>query len=231
MNFHIITLFPESFSSYLGESIIKRAIEDKKIKVKFYNPRDYAENKWKHVDQKPYGGGPGMVIQAEPVMYAVEAAIKKIKNKKNIKIIFFSPQGKQFDTSYAKKLSKSYTDIILICGRYEGIDARVRQVLKSKEFKKYNLEEISVGPFVLTGGELPAMIVLDSVSRQIEGVLGNFNSLEESRSGHELASDYVYTRPEVIEYKSKKYRVPKILLSGHRKKIEEWKSARVGKSK
>ena len=215
MNFHIITLFPDAFSSYLGESIIARAIEDKKIKVSFYNPRDFSDDKWKRIDQKPYSGGPGMVIQAEPVAKAIDAALKKCKKTKP-KIIFFSPGGKQFDTAYAKKLAqkskKSYSDIILVCGRYEGIDARVKKIFK--------MEEISVGPFVLTGGELPAMLVVDCVARQVEGVLGNFDSLEESR----VASHDVYTRPEIFEYKKKKYRVPKVLLSGDHKKIEAWKS-------
>ncbi len=212
MRFHIITLFPQAFDSYLGESILKRAIEDKKIKVTFYNPRDYEPDpKWR-VDDKPYGGGPGMVIRALPVIEAISAAVKNTKKSKKVKIIFLSPTGKQFDTSYAKISAQKFTDIIIICGRYEGIDARVK-----KAFKK--IEDISVGPFVLTGGELPAMIIIDSVSRQIEGVLGDFNSLEESRA----ASRDVYTRPEVFEYKKKKYRVPKVLLSGNHKKIEEWR--------
>lgn len=214
MNFHIITLFPESFDSYLNESILSRAIEDKKIKVTFYNPRDFSDNKFKHIDQKPYSGGPGMVIQALPVAKAIEKAEKNIKRRKNskIKIIFFSPSGKQFNTVYAKKTAQKYTDIIMICGRYEGIDVRIKKMFKT--------EDVSVGPFVLTGGELPAMIVLDSVARQVEGVLGNFNSLEESR----VSSSFVYTRPEVLEYKGKKYKVPKVLLSGDHKKIEEWKT-------
>ncbi len=210
MNFHLITLFPESFDSYASSSIIGRAVRNKKIKIKFYNPRDFSDNKFKHIDQKPYAGGPGMVIQALPVIKAIE---KAIKGKKEVKIIFFSPSGKQFTTDYAKKTSKKYTDIIMISGRYEGIDARVKKVFKT--------EDISVGPYVLTGGELPAMIVMDCISRQIEGVLGNFNSLEESR----ISSSDVYTRPEVLEYKGKKYRVPKVLLSGHHKKIEEWKKS------
>src|ERR1035437_8061105 len=217
MNFHIITLFPDAFDSYLGESILKRAIEDKKIKVAFYNPRDFSDNKFRHIDRPPYAGGPGMVIQAEPVARAVDSAITKIKRRKNaktktapkIKIIFFSPSGKQFMTDDAKKTTQKFTDIILICGRYEGIDVRVKKIFK--------MEEISVGPFVLTGGELPAMVVLDCLSRQVEGVLGNFDSLEESRT----ASPDVYTRPEVLEYRGKKYRVPKVLLSGDHKKIEE----------
>lgn len=234
MNFHIISLFPGAFESYLNESIIKRAIEDKKIKVFFYNPRNYSGDKWKRVDQKPYAGGPGMVIQAMPIIKAIEAALMRIKNrelrikngKKNnnssskihnskIKIIFFSPGGKQFDTGYAKKTAKKFTDIILVCGRYEGIDARVKKIFQ----KGYAAEDVSVGPYVLTGGELPAMVVLDCVARQVEGVLGNFDSLEESR----VSSHDVYTRPEVFEYKGKKYRVPKVLLSGDHKKIEEWK--------
>lgn len=212
MQFHVISLFPNAFDSYLNESIISRAIEDKKIKVSFYNPRDYSDDKWKRVDQKPYSGGPGMVIQALPTIKAIAKSISKIKNKKaKIKIVWFTPGGKQFDTVYAKKVSKTYTDIIFVCGRYEGIDSRVKKVFK--------VDEISVGPFVLTGGELPAMIYMDSVSRQIEGVLGNINSLEENR----VSSHDVYTRPEVFEYKGKKYKVPKVLLSGNHAEIEKWK--------
>jgi tRNA (guanine37-N1)-methyltransferase len=235
MNFHVITLFPNAFDSYLGESILKRAIEDKKIKVKFYNPRDFEKDpKWR-IDQKPYGGGPGMVMRAEPVIKAIAAAVKKANHpgrkaghpsykqegklakkvlKPKIKIIFFAPRGKQFDTDYAKiVVKKKYTDIIFISGRYEGVDARIKKVFKT-------IEDISVGPYVLTGGELPAMIMMDSISRQIEGVLGDINSLEENR----ISSHDVYTRPEVFEYKGKKYRVPKVLLSGNHKKIDEWRA-------
>lgn len=213
MNFHIVTLFPRAFDSYLGESIIKRAIEDKKIKIKFYDPKDFEKEKGKRADDKPYGGGPGMVIRALPVMKAIEKAISKSnKNKKKIKIIFLSPSGKQFDTTYAKSVAQKYTDIIIVSGRYEGIDARVK--------KAFKMEDVSIGTFVLTGGELPAMIIMDCVSRQVEGVLGNFDSLEEGR----IASSDVYTRPEVFEYKGKKYRVPKVLLSGNHKKIDEWRA-------
>ncbi len=210
MTYHIITLFPAAFDSYLNESILKRAIEDKKIKVKFYNPRDftigtsYADRR---VDDKPYGGGPGMVIEALPVI----KAIAKAKGKKNAKVIWFTPSGKQFDTKSAKNAAAKHKDIILICGRYEGIDARVK--------KAFKVEEVSVGPYVLTGGELPAMILIDSISRQIAGVLGDIQSLEESR----IASPDVYTRPEVLEYKGKKYRVPQVLLSGNHKLIDEWR--------
>jgi len=207
VHFHIITLFPKAFVSYLGESILKRAIEDRKIKVSFYNPRDFVDNKWKRVDRPPYGGGPGLVIEALPVI----KAIAKAKGKKNAKIIFLSPSGKQFTNEYARKVVRKYQNIIIISGRYEGIDARVKEIFK--------VDEISVGPFILTGGELPAMMIMDVMARHIPGVLGNFDSLEERR----VSNSNVYTRPEVLLYKGKKYRVPKVLLSGHRAKIEEWK--------
>ncbi len=228
MTFHVVTLFPEMFDSYLGESILARAIKEKKIKVSFYNPRMYVTGKYKKVwpdgnvsrivDDRPYGGGPGMVLRAEPVLKAVESALKKIKiqrekrkEKYEIKIINFSPSGKKFATDYAKKTAKKYTDVILICGRYEGIDSRVAKILRA--------EDISIGDYVLTGGEVPAMVLIDSMSRQIEGVLGKFESLEEER----VSSSEFYTRPEVLEYKGKKHRVPKVLLSGDHKKIDAWK--------
>ena len=214
MHFHVITLFPKAFDSYLGESILKRAIEDKKLKVSFYNPRDFVDNKWKRVDRPPYGGGPGLVIEALPVVLAIESALKKAKKPRSLeatKLIFLSPRGKQFTNDYAKKVSKKYKDIILISGRYEGIDARVKKVFKT--------EEVSVGPFVLTGGELPAMTIIDAVSRQVPGILGNLDSIEERR----VSTSEVYTRPEIFKYKGKNYRVPKVLLSGHQAKIEEWK--------
>ncbi|OGI65948.1 tRNA (guanosine(37)-N1)-methyltransferase TrmD [Candidatus Nomurabacteria bacterium RIFCSPLOWO2_02_FULL_40_10] len=204
------------FDSYLKESVLGRAIGNKRITVKFYNPRDFIKapkNNYKPVDDKPYGGGPGMVMKAEPILKAIEKVIKsisKIKNQK-LKIILFSTSGKKFDTAYAKTSAKKYTDIILISGRYEGIDARVQKILKT--------EEISVGDYVLTGGELPAMVLIDSISRQIPGVLGKYESLEEER----VSSSEVYTRPEVLRYKNKNYKVPKILLSGNHKKIDEWK--------
>ena len=240
MTFHIISLFPKAFESYLGESIIKRAIEDKKIKVNFYNPRDYVPVGKRsflqgrppraiRIDKPPYGGGPGMVVQALPVIKAIEVALAKSKFKNHpvksrkagiapkvklfnrVKIIWLTPSGKQFTNLIAKNYSQKFSDLIIICGRYEGIDARVKKI--------YKVEEISVGPFVLTGGELPAMIVMDAVSRQIKGVLGKFDSLEERR----ISSSDVYTRPEVLKYKGKSYKVPKVLLSGHHKKIEMWK--------
>ena len=220
MNFYVITLFPDLVNSYLSESILARAIKEKKIKVLFYNPRDFVkptkiqkgqEKPYLRVDNKPYGGGPGMIIEAEPVLKAIEKALKKTKKGKT-KIIFFAPYGKNFDTEYAKVVSKKYTDIIMICGRYEGIDSRIKKIFK--------MENISVGPYVLTGGEIPAMILIDSISRQVEGVLGNFDSREEER----ISSDEMYTRPEVLVWKGKKYKVPKVLLSGNHKDIDEWRS-------
>ncbi len=211
MRFHIITIFPEMFDSYLKESILGRAIADKKISVKFYNPLDFCEPK-KRVDDRPYGGGPGMVLRPELFLKAFSKI--KIKDKKKTKIILFSTSGKKFDTAYAKNSAKKYTDIIMISGRYEGVDARVGKILKA--------QEISVGDYVVTGGELPAMILIDSISRQVPGVLGKYESLEEER----VSTSEVYTRPEILKWKDKNYKVPKVLLSGHRAKIDEWKESR-----
>lgn len=254
MNFHIITIFPQMFDSYLNESILARAIKEKKIKVNFYNPRKFVTGKYKKiwpdgnisqiVDDRPYGGGPGMVLRAEPVLKAIESALKKIsgktnkkpvnnkvakknikftekQNEKKIKIINFVPSGKKFDTSLAKNISQKYTDIILISGRYEGIDARVSKILK-KEVGAKSYEEISIGDYVLTGGELPAMVLIDSISRQINGVLGKYESLEEER----ISASEFYTRPEILEYKGKKHKVPKVLLTGNHKEIEGWKKGK-----
>lgn len=214
MRFHIITIFPEMFDSYLKESILGRAIKEKKIEIKFYNPMDFCEPK-KRVDNRPYGGGPGMVLRPELFLSSVAKALADKKAKKGkVKIILFSPFGKKFDTTYAKASAKKYTDIIMISGRYEGIDARVQKILKA--------EEVSIGDYVLTGGELPAMILIDSISRQIPGVLGKYESLEEER----VSSSEVYTRPEILKYKGKNYKVPKVLLSGDHKLIENWKNKR-----
>lgn len=207
MTFHIITLFPKAFDSYIEASIIGRAVRDKKITVKFYDPKDF-ETSGKRADDKPYGGGPGMVIRALPVIRAIEKAKGR---KKKIKILFLSPGGKQFTNAMARTVARKWSDVIIVCGRYEGIDERVRKVFRG--------DMISIGPYVLTGGELPALVILDVVARQIEGVLGDFASLEESR----VASWEVYTRPEAISYKGKNYKVPSVLLEGDHKKIEEWR--------
>lgn len=208
ITYHIITIFPEAFGSYFGESILARAIKNKKIAFKIYNPRDFTTDKHHKMDDRPYGGGPGMVMYAMPILKAVQ---KIKKNRPKAKVILFSAQGGQFTNKMAKELSKKYKDIILIAGHYEGIDARVTKILKA--------EEISIGPYILTGGELPAMVLVDSISRQVPGVLGKYESLEEER----VAPHEVYTRPEVLEFKGKKYRVPKVMLSGNHKKIEEYR--------
>ena len=230
MKFHVVTIFPEMFDSYIKESILGRAAENKIISVKFYNPRDFIKapkNNYRPVDDKPYGGGPGMVMRAEPILKAVEAAVRKIKNKKSkILIINFIPSAQKFTTDSAKKISKKYTDIILICGRYEGIDARIDKILRQAQDKFLKFKVFSIGDYVLTGGELPAMVLIDSISRQIPGVLGKYESLEEER----VSTSEVYTRPEILKYtppgrgkKTKNYKVPKVLLSGNHKLIEDWK--------
>ncbi|MEX0672898.1 MAG: tRNA (guanosine(37)-N1)-methyltransferase TrmD [Candidatus Paceibacterota bacterium] len=211
MHFHIITLFPESFESYLRSSIIGRAVHDENIKVSFYNPRDYTKDKHARVDQKPYGGGPGMVIQAEPVLRAVKDAVGR---KKNVKIVFMEADGDEFSNEYARTWSKKYKHIVLVAGRYEGIDARARRAL--------NADAVTIGPYVLTGGELPAMVIMDATARQIEGVLGDEKSREEER----IASHEVYTRPEKLKWKGKVYEVPEVLRSGDHKKIDQWREER-----
>ena len=212
------------FDSYRKESILGRAIKEKKISVSFLNPRQFVSGKYKkvwpdgnvslQVDERPYAGGPGMVMMAEPIIKAAGQVLKKISKKKNSKILIinFIPTAEKFNTKTAKQISKKYTDIIMICGRYEGIDARIDKILKTKKF--------SIGDYVLTGGEIPAMVLVDSISRQIEGVLGNFDSREEER----ISSSEVYTRPEILIFNKKKYKVPKVLLSGDHKKINLWKN-------
>lgn len=227
LHFHIISLFPEAFSSYIKSSIIARAIKEKSITIQFYNPRDEVKPKGAQklkekplrlVDDRPYGGGPGMVMKAEPVLKSLEKVFKKIDakkpagGKKQTLTIFLSPGGEQFTTELATTYAKTYTDIIFICGRYEGVDARIQEV--------FPMTDISVGPWVTTGGELPALIMIDSISRQIPAVLGNFDSREEVR----IASHDVYTRPESFVYKGKTYSVPTVLVSGDHKKIDAWRA-------
>lgn len=223
--FHIFTIFPESFRSYFETSILKRAQEKKLIKIKIYNIRDFTEDKHKTTDEKPFGGGAGMVMKAEPIIKAVGAVLKKIKNKsasRRAKIILFSAKGKQFDQKTAYDFSKKYTDIFLICGRYEGIDERVKLVLKA--------QEISIGPYVLTDGETPAMVVVSGISRLLPGAIRMESLQEESffntvlKKEKKGALEYPhYTRPEIFEFKGEKYRVPKVLLSGDHRKIAEWR--------
>ena len=230
MRFDIITIFPKIFDSYFDESMIKRAREKKLVDIRVHDLRAFTKDKHRKVDDKAYGGGPGMVIKIEPIVKAIDSILKrKTKNeKRKTKVILFSAVGKQFDAKMAREWSKKYERIVMIAGHYEGIDERIFDVLKAKSYK---LEAVSVGPYVLTGGEIPATVVVDTVSRHIPGVLGKSDSLEEKRFGAGLPA---YTRPEVFEWptkgKKKKYVVPKVLLSGDHKKIEEWRKSCIKKS-
>jgi tRNA (guanine37-N1)-methyltransferase len=219
MRFDIITIFPNIFDSYLNESILKRAQKKKLIKIKVHNLRDFTKDKYKKVDDRPYGGGAGMVFKIEPLIRAI-GSILNHKSKK-AEIVLFSPTGKQFNNKIAAQLAKNCNHLILICGRYEGIDERVKKVFRASGFK---FHELSIGPYILTGGELAAMVLIDAVSRQIPGVLGKQESLEEKRFGIGVPA---YTRPEVFVWKGKKYQVPKVLLSGNHKKIEEWRKKQI----
>ncbi|HEY5383124.1 MAG TPA: tRNA (guanosine(37)-N1)-methyltransferase TrmD [Candidatus Paceibacterota bacterium] len=216
MKFHVVTLFPEVIDAYTQASILGRAQRENILTVTGYQLREWVTNKWGKADERPYGGGPGMILQAEPVILAVENIKKSagVKGKK-AKIIITAAGGKPLTNAYAKKLSK-LSDVIIICGRYEGIDARAKKVLKAQG---WSIDEVSVGPYILTGGEVPALAIIDATARQIPGVLGKLESLEEGR----VASHEMYTRPEVLIYKGKKYRVPKVLLSGHQANIDIWK--------
>lgn len=214
LHFHVITLFPKSIEPYLKSSIVGRAREKKLIKISFYDPKKFTRDRHGRVDRRPYGGGPGMVLEPDAILRTVDAALKKGKNPQGDALrVFFATDGAQFDERMAQKMSKK-KDIVLICGHYEGVDARVQKILKAKK--------ISVGPYVLTGGELPAATVIDAVARFVPGTLGKSESLEASR----VSSPEVYTRPEVLTWKGKKYRVPKVLLTGNHAKINEWKKKR-----
>ena len=216
MRFDIITIFPESLRGYFSVSILGRAQKSDRIKINLHNLRDFAEDKHKKTDDNPFGGGPGMVMKIEPIALAIlkikPASPAGRSNLGNSKIILFSPAGKQFTQKMARDWAKKYDNLIMICGRYEGVDARVKKAL--------NAEEISIGPYILTGGELPAAVVADAVSRHIPNVLGKEESLEEERG---MSGFPVYTKPEIFEFKDKKYIVPKVLLSGHHIKIKNWR--------
>lgn len=215
MKFHIITLFQEACDAYLSASIIGRARKEKKMFVQYQTPRDFVDNKWGKVDERPYGGGPGMVMTALPVVRAVEKALKTRGGAPRRRVIvWFSPSGKQFTNKDADALLK-YDDVVLVCGRYEGIDERAKKALKTLA----TVKEFAVGEAVYTGGEIPALAIVDAVTRRIPGVLGKDTSVEERR----IASSAVYTRPETIEFKKKKYRVPKVLQTGHHANIDAWR--------
>lgn len=214
LRFHIVTIFPDMFGSYFAESIISRAVENKLIELNTYALREYTEDKHRRVDGRPYGGGPGMVMWVDPIINCVEKIEKKIAKRKGTKVltVIFNAGGDMFTNTLAQTAAKKYTDIIFICGRYEGVDSRVKKILKAKEW--------SIGEYVLTGGELPAMVCVDAISRQIKGVLNDELSLEEKR----MASHEIYARPEIYEHAGKKYRVPKVLLSGNHKLIDEYRA-------
>ena len=225
MTFHIITIFPEIFNSYFNESIIKRAQKKGTISIKIHNLRNWTTDKHKTVDDTPYGGGAGMIMKVEPIYLAIKdikSKIKKSKSQTNCKTILLSARGKKWDQQMAKKYSK-LNNIVLICGRYEGVDERV---------KKFVDEEISIGDYILTGGEIPAMIILDSLTRLLPGVLGNKASTkDESHNIPGLLEYPQYTRPEIFTTQGKKYQVPKILLSGNHQKIKEWRKKKMKNKK
>lgn len=210
MRFDILTIFPNIFDSYLSESIIKRALENKLIEIHVHDIRKYSKDKHKKVDDIPYGGGAGMVMTPQPLFDAI-TAIKKLNKGP---VIYLTPQGKTLTQSKSEKIAKKSKGLILLCGRYEGIDERIRETLID--------EELSIGNYVLTGGELPAMVLMDSVSRLIPGVLGKEEShLEDSFSKSlDRKKEYPhYTRPQIFEG----LKVPDVLTSGDHKKIAAWR--------
>jgi tRNA (guanine37-N1)-methyltransferase len=217
ITFHIITIFPKIFDSFLKESFIKKAQEKKLIKIKIYNLRDFSTDKRKTVDDRPYGGGLGMVLKVEPIYRAVKFIKSKIKDKKS-KIILFTPRGKQFNQKMAHSFSK-LKHLILICGRYEGVDERVAKYIADLE--------LSIGPYDLMGGELPAMVLIETVTRLIPGVIGKPEFLKERVIKGGFIEYPQYTRPEIFSPKKGVYwKVPKVLLSGNHQKIKEWREKR-----
>jgi tRNA (guanine37-N1)-methyltransferase len=212
MQFDIITVFPYIFDSYFNESILKIAQKKKKIKIIIHNLRDYTVDRHQTVDDHPYGGGPGMLMMVEPFY----KALKKIKRSKKSRVIMLDPAGKKFDQKMAHDLTK-LDQLVLLCGRYEGFDERIKKLVD---------ERMSVGDYVLSGGELPAAVIIEAVTRLLPGVLGKQESLKEESFSEELKyfAEYPqYTRPEVFIASKKKWRVPKVLLSGNHKKIAEWR--------
>jgi len=208
IRFDVLTLFPDMFRAVLGDSIINRAVENGIIELNFIDIRDYTKNKHKKVDDYPYSGGGGMLMSAQPVYDAYQSIIKDLDYKPHT--IYMSPQGKVFNQKKAIELS-SHSHIVLLCGHYEGIDQRVLDMIVD--------EEISIGDFVLTGGEIPAMTVIDAVSRMIPGVLASESAYENESHYSGLLEYPQYTRPE--EFMGVK--IPEVLISGHHAKIEEWK--------
>ena len=216
MTFDIITIFPNLFNSYLKESLIARAQKKKLIKINVHNLRKWTTDRHQTVDDRPFGGGLGMVLKIEPIYKAVQFLKSKIKNKK-LKIILFTPRGKKFNQKMAYQLSK-LNQLIMICGRYEGADERVAKHIADLE--------LSIGDYDLMGGELPAMVVIETVARLIPGILGKEQLLKERITKEKGFIEYPqYTRPEVFSLPKKraKWRVPRVLMSGNHKKIAEWR--------
>ena len=209
-DFHIISAFPQILDSYFNDSILKRAQDKKLIKVISHDLREFTKDKHRNVDDTPYGGGVGMVLMIEPI-YLAWKSIRK--NKKSLTILL-TPAGKTFKQVKAKQLT-NYDQIIFICGRYEGVDARVDNIID---------EKISIGDYVLTGGELGAAVIIDSVTRLIPGVLGKYESTKDESHSKPGVLEYPhYTRPETFKAGKAKWQVPKVLLSGHHKDIEKWR--------
>jgi len=206
MRFDVLTIFPQMFYPYLSFGVIGKAIEKGIIEVKIINIRDFAEGRHKNTDDRPYGGGEGMVMKPEPIY----KALKSIKRKKNSLVILLSPQGERFDQDMAWQLSR-YSQLIFICGRYEGIDERIRILCAEKE--------ISIGDYILSGGELAALVIIDAVSRLIPGVLGGERSNIEESFSNGLLEYPQYTRPRVFEG----LEVPEVLLSGNHEQIKKWR--------
>jgi len=216
MQFDVITIFPNFFDSFLRESIIQRAQKEGLIRVNIHNLRDFTTNSHKTVDDKPFGGGIGMVLKIEPIYRAVEKIKEKGKNIKKQKVILLTPRGEKFNQKMATEFSK-LDRLIIICGRYEGIDERVAKYIADKN--------ISIGNFVLMGGEVAAMAIIEAVARLIPGVLGKPQLLKERVTKEKGFVEYPqYTRPEIFSpKKGVEWKVPKILLSGHHKKIAQWR--------
>lgn len=220
MNFHILTLFPEMVENGLNTSIIGRGIHAGHLSIEAINIRDYAFNKHQSVDDYPYGGGAGMLMQAEPVYQAYKAVEEKIAKtagmaedsaeKKPLRVVYLSPQGDVFNQTMAEKFAQE-EDLVLLCGHYEGIDERVLEEIVT--------DYVSIGDYVLTGGELPAMVMVDAISRLVPGVLHNDVSAEFESFQDNLLEYPQYSRPE--EWHGKK--VPPVLLSGHHANIEKWR--------
>ncbi len=211
MKFIAITLFPDLITAYASAAILGRAQKAKKITVATVNPREFAKDKHHTVDDKPFGGGAGMVMKIEPLYRAIKKVAPRANKKR--RIILLSASGRPFTQAVAAEFAKKYSELVLVCGRYEGVDARVAEHLVD--------EELSVGPYVLTGGELPALTVMDAVARLIHGVLGNSASLAEESHNETGVGEYPqYTRPE----KFKTWRVPKELMTGNHAAIAKWRA-------